>query len=354
MNIQDYGFYGQVTPENNIGIPARVTAVHRDSFAIVCDQGSGLAQVKRGEYYKGSEDFPTTGDFVLLDWQEHNASRIIKTLPRKTYFARLDPSSSGQNEQAVAANFDYVFIIQSLERDFNLRRLERYLTLAWQSGATPVVILTKADCVEDYYVHVRAAEQLAIGVDVLAVSANTGLGLEQLDKYLQPRKTLVFLGSSGVGKSTLLNKLAGRDIMNTGKVRDNDGRGRHTTSHRQLILLDSGVMIIDTPGMRELGMWDVSEGLEQSFADVEQYLGQCKFSDCRHQSEPGCAVRNAISRGQLAQERWESYLRLNAEARFSSDKAGYLREKQQWHKEISKKIKAMQTPSYQHTTTRHG
>lgn len=170
----------------------QVTAVNRDSFAIVCDLGSGLAHIKRGEYYAGSESFPTTGDFVVLDWQEHNASRIIKTLPRRTYFTRLDPSSAGQKEQAVAANFDYVFIIQSLERDFNLRRLERYLTLAWQSGATPVAILTKADCVAEYQTQVRAAEKLAIGVQVLAVSANTGLGLEQLENIYSRVKRLYF------------------------------------------------------------------------------------------------------------------------------------------------------------------
>ena len=321
MNMKKYGFCVQDIPDNIEGVIARVTAVHRDYFAIVCEQGSTLARLKRGGYQHG-ESYPTTGDWVLLEWQADGDSRIIKTLPRKTYFARLDPSSSGQAEQAVAANFDYVFIMQSLEHDFNLRRLERYLTLAWQSGATPVVILTKADCVEDYQTHVRAAEKLAIGVDVLPISANTGLGMEALERYLQAGQTIVFLGSSGVGKSTLLNKLAGENIMNTGGVRVGDGRGRHTTSHRQLILLESGVMVIDTPGMRELGMWDVSAGLEHSFADVEEYFGSCRFGDCKHQSEPGCAVKAAIHSGELSQARWESYVHLSSEARFTTDKAG--------------------------------
>ncbi|MDD4125917.1 MAG: ribosome small subunit-dependent GTPase A [Eubacteriales bacterium] len=323
-------------------VTARITATYRDRYEITCERGTGFATLKKSEYYSGDEAFPTTGDFVMLDWQENAESRITKTLPRKTYFSRLDPSSSGHAEQAVAANFDYVFILQSLNRDFNPHRLERYLTLAWQSGAIPAVILTKADLAEDFAPQLRLAEKLASGVCVFAVSAVTGYGLDLLSDYLKPGKTIVFLGSSGVGKSSLVNAIAGEELMATGDIREDDSRGRHTTTFRQLITLKSGVMIIDTPGMRELGMWDVTEGIGQSFADVEGYFGKCKFRDCRHESEPGCAVKAAIECGELARERWESYLKLKHEARFSDDKAGALRDKHKKNKEIAKKQKEIQ------------
>lgn len=263
-------------------------------------------------------------------------------------FSRRDPSM-GQREQVVAANFDYVFIMQSLNHDFNPSRLERYLTLGWQSGAIPVVILTKADIIRDYSSHMRMAEKLAVGTSVVAVSTVTGEGIDRLGDYLKIGKTITFLGSSGVGKSTLLNYLAGESIMETSQIREKDESGKHTTTHRQLVMLSNGVMIIDTPGMRELGMWNVNEGIGQSFADVEQYFGHCKFKNCRHQSEPRCAITNAIQSGELSRERWESYLKIDTEAQYSDDKVGYLQEKEQWHKEISKFIKQRKVIQYQHT-----
>lgn len=334
--------------DKNEEISARISAVHRGCYEYTSEYGCGRAHLKKSEYFAGDEPFPTVGDYVVLDHRDEAEARIVKTLSRRSFFSRRDPSGAGTREQAVAANFDYVFIMQSLDGDFNLRRLERYLTEAWQSGATPVIVLTKCDVSEDYSAQLNAAEQLAFGVDVFAVSASTEKGLDQLQRYLEPEKTVVFLGSSGVGKSTLINKLVGEEIMATKTIREKDGRGRHTTTHRQLIELENGACLIDTPGMRELGMWDVSEGLGQGFSDVEAYFRSCRFRDCTHRSEPGCAIKEAIRAGELSPERWESYVRLGAEARYVDDKVGYLREKAEWHKEISLMIRQMEKTDYRH------
>ena len=330
MNIYEYGIAPNT--ENLPGIPARVTAVHKERYEIVCEHGITHARLKTREYFVNSQVFPTTGDFVMIHYIDNGDSQIIATLPRRTYFARREPGSISR-EQAVTANFDYVFIMQSLNLDFNPKRLERYLTLACQSGATPVILLTKADLVEDYWDYLTQVERVATGVNIHVVSVHTGYGLNRLNAYLQPGKTVVFLGSSGVGKSSLVNALAGEEIMAVDSIREGDSKGRHTTTHRQLIRLKSGAMIIDTPGMRELGMWDVSEGLSDAFADVEAHIGNCRFSDCRHEREPGCAVKAAIAAGELEISRWESYQKLKEEA---VDKAEMLRRKNEWHKGLAK------------------
>ena len=268
----------------------------------------------------------------MVNYIENGDSQIISTLPRKTFFSRREPGPIPR-DQAVAANFDYVFIMQSLNLDFNPKRLERYLTLAWQSGATPVILLTKADLVEDYWNYLTQVERVATGINIHAVSAHTGYGLNRLGAYLQPGQTVVFLGSSGVGKSSLVNALAGENIMAVNAIREDDSKGRHTTTHRQLIRLKSGVMIIDTPGMRELGMWEVSEGLSDAFADVEQFIGRCRFSDCKHEKEPGCAIKAAIEAEMLDIGRWESYQKLSEEA---IDKEELLRRKDEWSKGVAK------------------
>lgn len=333
MNINEYGIVPNT--ENLPGIPARVTAQHKERYEIVCGYGTTYARLKTKEYYVDAQSFPTTGDYVMINYIPTGDSQIIATLPRRTFFSRREPGPVAR-DQIVAANFDYVFIMQSLNLDFNPKRLERYLTLAWQSGATPVILLTKADLTEDYWDYLTAVERVAAGVNTHVVSAHTGYGLQRLNAYLQPGKTVVFLGSSGVGKSSLVNALAGEEIMTVNGIREDDSKGRHTTTHRQLIRLKNGVMIIDTPGMRELGMWEVSEGLTDAFSDVEKHLGKCRFSNCRHESEPGCAIKAAIAAGELDAARWDSYRKLKEEA---IDRDEMLRRKQEWSKGVAKYAK---------------
>ncbi len=335
MNINDFGFNNEMNPENKSGTPARITAVHKGRFGIVSQYGESFAQLKSKEYFYDGEDFPTVGDFVLIDYVEDGDSRITATLKRKTYFSRRDPDK-GRGEQAVAANFDYVFIMQSLNNDFNPKRLERYLTATWQSGAEPVILLTKADLTDDYLPYILETSRVAENVETHIVSAKTGYGIDKLSKYMQKGKTLVFLGSSGVGKSSLVNTFAEKVIMDTNGIREDDSKGRHTTTHRELIMLKNGAMIIDTPGMRELGMWDVSDGLGEAFADVEKFIGKCKFRDCKHEGEPGCAVREAIDNGELDANRFESYKKIKAEVKFADNKTDFLRQKQQWGKNLRK------------------
>lgn len=331
-------------------IPARVTQVHREMYRVVTSYGESNAKLK-GTFYnetETAEDFPAVGDFVLLRYNETGMSQITKVCKRKSKFSRPDYTGHGAGyvktilEQVVAANFDYVFILASLNNDFNINRIMRYITVAWESGGIPVVLLTKKDLVTDYEKQVEQVRAQALGVEVIAVSSVSGDGLEQLEPYMKPGKTVVFLGSSGVGKSTLVNALAGETIMNVNTIREDDNKGRHTTTHRQLILLKNKVMIIDTPGMRELGMWDIGEGLGEAFIDLEELFLQCRFSDCTHQSEPGCAVLAAIEDGTLEFSRWKNYLQLRSEAKFTEDKSAYLREKKEFFKKVNKEVRVSQ------------
>lgn len=320
IDLKEYGLIPETYQLETEKI-ARVTAVHKERYELVCEQGECYARLKSAVYFgMGAEDFPTVGDFVELAYNPVGDSVILRTLPRRTFFSRRDPMPGHPTEQAVAANFDTVFAVQSLNENFNISRLERYLAQAWQSGAEPVVVLTKADLPGDHATELAAAEKAAQGVQVIAVSAKTGEGIELLKPYLLPGKTLVFLGSSGVGKSSLLNRLAGKELMETGAIREEDGRGRHTTTHRQMFRLPCGTLVIDTPGMRQLGIWDVSEGLGEAFPDIEAFSKQCRFSDCRHEAEPGCAVLQAVADGQLSPERLESYRKLHREAAVSRRK----------------------------------
>ncbi|MBQ1409778.1 MAG: ribosome small subunit-dependent GTPase A [Oscillospiraceae bacterium] len=330
MDLKDYG---AVPSHNGLpGIPARVSAQHKERYELVTEFGICYARLKTKEYYLNRETFPTVGDYVMVRYLENGDSQILATLPRQSYFSRWEPGPVPR-EQAVAANFDYVFVLQSLNQNFNLRRMERYLTMAWQSGATPVIVLTKADLAVSCQDYLAKLAEIAVGVKICPVSAHSGYGLEALKPYLLPGKTLVLLGSSGVGKSSLVNALAGETVMAVNGIREADGRGHHTTTHRQLLRLNSGALIIDTPGMRELGMTEAAEGLMEAFSDVEQYLGRCRFSDCRHAREPGCAIRAALASGELEPARWESYQKLHAEA-VSHEQV--LRRKREWAKNVAK------------------
>lgn len=244
-----------------------------------------------------------------------------------------------QHEQLVAANFDYVFIMQSLNDNYNLRRIERYLALAWESGGIPVIVLTKCDLIPDYEEYLNEIESVAIGVDIYAVSCKTREGLEQLNKYFAKGNTLVFLGSSGVGKSTLVNTLIGKEVMKTGEIREEDSRGRHTTTSRNLIMLPNGAMIIDTPGMREIGMWESEEGIDKTFQDIEKCIGFCKYSNCTHTNEPGCKILDAIENGEISMERYNAYVKLKNEAKYAENAESYLKAKREKFKEIAKKNK---------------
>ncbi len=300
-------------------VPARVITMRADRYEVMAGEGKMEAQISGRMRYEHlySAKNPAVGDWVAIQPNAYGAATIISVLPRTNCLERQGDFGS----QVIATNIDKCLLIQALGHDFNPSRLDRYVTMVWNAGITPVVLLTKADTIseEEATEKVKLLESYLPGVDILAVSSLTGYGMDRLGPILTPQTTLAALGSSGVGKSTLLNSLMGGEVMATAEVREHDQRGRHTTTHRQMFLLPSGALYVDTPGMRELGLFSY-DALDETFKDIQALAARCRFADCTHNREPDCAVRAAINSGELTRERWKSYLTLKQEERFYARK----------------------------------
>jgi ribosome biogenesis GTPase / thiamine phosphate phosphatase len=316
LNLEDLGwdafFAGAFEPYagDNL-IPARVSARHHGPCELFTERGpmGGLPAGKLSD-----DELPAVGDWVAARPVDGERKAIIEAvLPRRTTFSRKE-ALKRTVEQVVAANVDTVFLVTAFGFDLNPRRLERYLTSAWDSGSNPVIVVNKSDVATDPEAELIEVEPVAMGVPMHAVSAVTGEGLDALDPYLERGRTIALLGSSGVGKSTLVNRFAGREALATADT-SAGGRGRHTTSHRELVPLPSGAILLDTPGMRELQLWAGEEVLDTTFSEISELAAECKFSDCAHEREPGCAIRRALGDGTLSQERWDSFRKLQRELR---------------------------------------
>lgn len=316
---------------------ARVAIAYKNTYILYSEHGELTAEVTGKFRHQAiqAEDFPAVGDWVIIQVQASEARATIhKVLPRKSKFSRKTVGSK-TTEQIVAANVDTVFLVSGLDADFNPRRIERYLILAWESGANPVIILNKADLCNSLAECLAEIETVALGVPIIVLSATNCQGLDALKPYLQQSQTVALLGSSGVGKSTITNQLTGVSVQAVQPVRKGDSRGKHTTTKRELIILPTGGLIIDTPGMKEIQIWAGEEGLQETFADIETLAQECRFRNCQHNHEPGCAVQQALAEEKLDYSRFLNYQKLQKELSYlvrQQDKKSQLAEKEHWKK----------------------
>lgn len=330
----DLYFEDQLLEKCEVG---RVLLEHKHMYRIMCEDGEYVAELAGKFRYEASEkgDYPAVGDWVSVTKLLEEKKAIIHTvLSRKSSFSRKVAGEKTE-EQIVAANVDYLFLVNALNADFNARRIERYLLLAYESGATPVVILTKSDLCTDVQQKVMETEAVAIGAPIFAVDSLHQTGIETLQQFLQPGKTIALVGSSGAGKSTLLNALMGNEVAKTGEIRESDSKGKHTTTHRELFQLPTGALVIDTPGMRELQLWEGSGAMQATFSDIEEVAKKCRFRDCQHENEPGCAIRIAIDEGTLEEARFFNYKKLQKEIAYTMRKQDALlarTEREKWKK----------------------
>jgi len=294
----------------------RIITQYKDLYKVATETYEVFAEISGKMRYSSDElsDFPAVGDFVMIDRndEKHGNAIIHHILTRKSLFVRK-AAGTAHEVQVVAANIDTIFICMSLNNDFNLRRLERYLAIAWDSGAIPVIVLTKSDLCEDMPAKLAEISEISMGVDVVKTSSMTDDGYKSLLKYISKGQTVAFMGSSGVGKSTLINRILGEDLIETKGIRKDD-KGRHATTRRELFVISTGGAVIDTPGMRELGVENIN--LSKTFMDIDELAARCKFNDCQHKNEPGCAVRRAIEEGLITEERLVSYKKLKKEAKY--------------------------------------
>ncbi len=354
LGFDDF-FRSHFVPYHEQGfIPARVALEHRERYQLFCERGELSAQLSGRFRHQASSlaDYPTVGDWVAVEPDGREPIGVIHAmLTRRSSFSRKAVLAGGPkyrpgrtDEQVLAANIDTVMLVAGLDVEFNIRRVERYVTVAWDSGAQPAIILNKADLRDNPEAIKQEVEDIAVGLPVHLVSAQTGAGLDQLQPYMSEGATIAFLGSSGVGKSTLINSILGDERQGTGEVRKRDGRGRHTTTQRELIVLPNGSVVIDTPGLREIQPWQDEGSLAKAFSDVEELFSQCRFGDCSHASEPGCAIQAALEDGRLDPERYESYLKLQKEmAHLARRRNVHSRRQQerQWHKRVRQHHLAM-------------
>jgi ribosome biogenesis GTPase / thiamine phosphate phosphatase len=328
---------------NEKWIPGRVTLEHKKMYRVITTDGEWLSVCSGSMQYEATErrDFPAVGDWVAVEKMPGEERGIIHAiLPRTSLFSRKVAGMTIA-EQIIAVNIDIVLLVMSMNNDFNPRRLERYLVAAYDSGATPVVVLTKKDVCDNSSDYIEEAQSIALGAEIFAVSNVTGEGIDELTALLKNNKTAALLGSSGVGKSSLTNAILGSERMVVQDIREDDAKGRHTTTHRELIKIPTGGILIDTPGMREFQLWENNDSLDSGFQDINELTNNCKFNDCQHNNEPGCAIQNALSTGELAEDRYRSYLKLQKELAFldrKMDRAAQAGERNKW-KKITKSMR---------------